>query len=104
MLGAFRQEGLQKDWVSSLCDLLQESFSAHVLHARVSVYLPAQKQCPLGESYPAPEYRPWRQVYKGCPGSSGLKNTPANEETRVRSLGGEDPLEEEMATHSSVLA
>ena len=26
------------------------------------------------------------------------------QETRVRSLGGEDPLEEEMATHSSILA
>ena len=26
------------------------------------------------------------------------------QETQVRSLGGEDPLEEEMATHSSVLA
>ena len=26
------------------------------------------------------------------------------QETRVRSLGWEDPLEEEMATHSSVLA
>ena len=25
-------------------------------------------------------------------------------ETRVQSLGGEDPLEEEMATHSSILA
>ena len=25
-------------------------------------------------------------------------------ETRVRSLGGEDPLEKEMATHSSTLA
>ena len=25
-------------------------------------------------------------------------------ETRVRSLGWEDPLEEEMATHSSILA
>ena len=27
-----------------------------------------------------------------------------NQETQVRSLGGEDPLEEEMAIHSSVLA
>ena len=27
-----------------------------------------------------------------------------NEEIWVQSLGGEDPLEEEMATHSSVLA
>ena len=26
------------------------------------------------------------------------------QEMRVRSLGGEDPLEEEMATHSSILA
>ena len=26
------------------------------------------------------------------------------QETRVRSLGWEDPLEEEMATHSSILA
>ena len=33
-----------------------------------------------------------------------LKNLPAMQETQVRSLGQEDPLEEEMATHSSVLA
>ena len=26
------------------------------------------------------------------------------QETRIRSLGGEDPLEKEMATHSSILA
>ena len=33
-----------------------------------------------------------------------VKNLPAVQETWVRSLGGEDPLEEGMATHSSVLA
>ena len=33
-----------------------------------------------------------------------VKNLPAMQETRVQSLGQEDPLEEEMATHSSVLA
>ena len=33
-----------------------------------------------------------------------LKRLPAMCETRVRSLGGEDPLEKEMATHSSILA
>ena len=33
-----------------------------------------------------------------------LENLPAVQETRVRSLGGEDPLEKEMATHSSILA
>ena len=33
-----------------------------------------------------------------------VKNLPAMWETWVRSLGGEDPLEKEMAIHSSVLA
>ena len=33
-----------------------------------------------------------------------VKNLPAVWETQVRSLGQEDPLEEEMATHSSSLA
>ena len=33
-----------------------------------------------------------------------VKRLPALQETRVRSLGWEDPLEKEMATHSSNLA
>ena len=33
-----------------------------------------------------------------------VKRLPAMQETRVRSPGQEDPLEEEMATHSSTLA
>ena len=33
-----------------------------------------------------------------------VKNLPAVQETWVSSLGWEDPLEEEMATHSSLLA
>ena len=32
-----------------------------------------------------------------------MKNLPAMQETRVRSLGQEDPLENGMATHSSIL-
>ena len=39
--------------------------------------------------------------------SQQIKNLPAMQETqemRVRSLGQEDPLEEEMATRSSILA
>ena len=32
------------------------------------------------------------------------KNLPAMQETCVQSLGQEDPLEKEMATHSSILA
>ena len=33
-----------------------------------------------------------------------VKNLPAMQETRVRSLGWEDALEKEMAIHSSILA
>ena len=33
-----------------------------------------------------------------------VKTLPAMQETQVQSLGGEDPLEREMATHSSILA
>ena len=33
-----------------------------------------------------------------------VKNVPAMQETWVQSLGRLDPLEEEMATHSSILA
>ena len=33
-----------------------------------------------------------------------VKNLPAMQEIQVRFLGGEDPLEESMATHSSILA
>ena len=40
----------------------------------------------------------------GFPGGSAVKNLPAIQETRVWSLGGEDPLEEGMATHSNTPA
>ena len=33
-----------------------------------------------------------------------VKNLPAMHETQVQSLGQEDPVEKEMATHSSILA
>ena len=33
-----------------------------------------------------------------------VKNLPTMQETQVQSLGQEDPLEKEMATHSSILA
>ena len=33
-----------------------------------------------------------------------VKNLPAMQETQVQSLGWEDPLEEDIATHSSILA
>ena len=47
----------------------------------------------------------WKQqLYKGFPGGSVVLNLPAHAGTLVWSLGQEDSLEEEMATHSSIPA
>ena len=42
-------------------------------------------------------------VFLGLPGGSAGKESAYNQETWVQSLGCEDPLEEEMATRSSIL-
>ena len=36
--------------------------------------------------------------------AQSVKNPPAIQETQVQSVGEEDPLEKEMATHSSILS
>ena len=38
------------------------------------------------------------------PGGSDGKNLPAMQDSWVQSLGVDDPLEEDMATHSNILA
>ena len=43
-------------------------------------------------------------MYKYSPGGSVVKNPPANAGDLGSILGGDDPLEKEMATHSSILA
>ena len=40
----------------------------------------------------------------GFPGGAEVKASACNVETWVRSLGRDDPLEKEMATHSSICA
>ena len=42
-------------------------------------------------------------IFKGFPSASVVKNLSAMQEMQVQSLDWEDPLEEEMATHSSTL-
>ena len=44
------------------------------------------------------------RVVTGLSDGSMVKNHPMTQETRVRSLGWEDPMEKEMTTHSSILA
>ena len=43
-------------------------------------------------------------MYTASQVAQTVKNLPAMQETQVRSLGWEDPLEKGMATHSSILA
>ena len=46
-------------------------------------------------------------ILRGFPGDSAVKNLPAMQEpqeTQFRPLGWEDPLEEHVASHSSILA
>ena len=42
-------------------------------------------------------------AHVGFPGGSVVKNSPAIKETQVQSLGQEDFLEKEMATHFGIL-
>ena len=51
-----------------------------------------------------PYENPDAQAPSGFPDVSAVKNLPAVQETRVRSLGLEDLLEKETATLSSILA
>ena len=43
-------------------------------------------------------------ILRAPPGAQMVKNLPAMQETWVRPLAQEDPLEKKMATHSSILA
>ena len=45
----------------------------------------------------------WRAAIHGVT-KSQIKSLPAIQETQVQSLGQEDPLKKELATHSSILA
>ena len=44
-----------------------------------------------------------RHKIRDLPVAQTIKNLPAMQETQVRSLGQEDPLDKEMATHSRSL-
>ena len=44
------------------------------------------------------------ELYKASLVAQMVKYMPAVQETQIQSLGREDPLEKEMATHSTILA
>ena len=69
-----------------------------VCHARNPSSIPGSGRSPR-EGIGCPLQYSWPSLV-----AQMVKNLPAMRETRVRSLGWEDPLEEGMATHSSILA
>ena len=56
-------------------------------------------KCSLCQVFHMDYYAVWTSLE-----AQTVKNLPSMQETWVRSLGQEDPLEKEMATHSSILA
>ena len=79
----------------------------------VSILCSLQNIQPQIEASPFPTttqhiYTPYsRRLKFTCSGFSGgsvVKNSPANQETQVWSLGLEDPLKKKMAAHFSILA
>ena len=60
--------------------------------------IPGSRQCP-GEGIGYPFQDAWASL-----AAQTVKNPPATQETWVRSLGWEDPLEKGIATQSSIFA
>ena len=93
--------------------LLQGIFSSqgsnpHLLHCRWILLLLSHLRSPhtpLGNPPPTHTHEILLSYNKneGFPVAQTVKNLPAMPETQVQSLGWEDPLENESATHSSIL-
>ena len=69
-----------------------------ILYSNICIYMESRKMV-LENLFTGQQ---WRS--KGGLAAQRLKRLPARRETRVQSLRREDPLEKEMATHSSILA
>ena len=70
----------------------------------VGMYAMRQKTFWKTLSHPSHIYWSYLDKRPGFPGAPVVKNLPPMQEIQVQSLGQEDPLEKEMATHSSVFA
>jgi len=53
--------------------------------------------------HPKEKWIPWELEMRNSLVAQSVKNLPALQETWAQSPGQEDPLEKEMATHSSIL-
>ena len=96
--------GISPILYTQICLIL---FSVLVDYCTLGIYhktLEAFNQSPVGIFQLHTSNCLWVQAMPGFPGSSVIKNPPVKQETQVQSLGWKDPLEREMAPHSSILA
>ena len=77
---------------------LANSAGKESCNARDTLWIPRSGR-PLGEGIGCPLQCSWASLVVQM-----VQNLPAMRETWIQSLGGEDPLEEGMATHSRILA
>ena len=95
-----------KNLLSMQCRLVCELYCKLTFNGNKSFV----SYCHLMVSMMLDIFRNWLHIFNertSFPDGSAVKNPPAMQETQetwVPSLGQEDPLEEEMATHSSILA
>ena len=86
------------------------ALSQRAATAEIMGHISSLNICPISRQWVSTCNYKERKGYKTIQGnfSSGwaqmVKNLPATQESQVRSLGQEDPLEKEKATHSSILA
>ena len=86
----------------TLCDPIDCSLSGSSIHGILQAKILEWVAIPFSKGSYQPGTEP-RSLH--CfPGGSVVKNLPVMQETCVRSLGGEDPLENETVTHSSIVA
>ena len=81
----------------NMCLLSKPSTPPYTLTHQQKVSQEEEKPCQRGISL-------WPSSLPSFPDGSVEKNQSATQETQVTCLGGKDPLEKEMAAHSSILA
>ena len=89
-------------WLSQPCSSCSVSLTPQ--DGIPAFILPTGALLPACCSYQGDDLTETHEAFKGFPGGTRRKNLLAVWEMWVRSLGWEDPLEKEMATHSSILS
>ena len=89
---------LNQDFVSSKTVVIKKNYEVGYDNKANSPLGNNSAHCKNNEN----NWMPWR-IFRAFLIAQSVKNLPAMQEIQVQFLGQEDPLEKEMATHSSIL-